>query len=125
MQRSDGTRAPELTPADRVAFVVGTWFGCGQSPKAPGTVGSLGAVPLHLLLIRLPLAYHCGAIVLITLLGTWASQRISDALGQEDPQRVVVDHEQRRAVFLGELLQPRERDHGVDRINLRRSRGSS
>ena len=45
MQRSDGTRAPELTPADRVAFVV----------------------------------------------GTWASQRISDALGQEDPQRVVVD----------------------------------
>lgn len=23
-----------------------TWFGCGRSPKAPGTVGTLGALPL-------------------------------------------------------------------------------
>jgi phosphatidylglycerophosphatase A len=91
VHRPDNAGAPELTPLDRVAFVVGTWFGCGQSPKAPGTVGSLGALPLHFLLIRLPLAYHVGAIVLVTVLGTWAAQRISDALGQEDPQRVVVD----------------------------------
>ncbi len=91
MQRPDRSGAHELTPLDRLAFVVGTWFGCGQSPKAPGTVGSLGAVPLHLLLIRLPLSVHCGVILVITVLGTWASQRISDTLGEEDPQRVVVD----------------------------------
>jgi len=80
-----------MTPLDRFAFVVGTWFGCGQSPKAPGTVGSIGAIPLHLLLLRLPLAYHAGVIAAITAVGTWAAQRISDALGEEDPQRVVVD----------------------------------
>jgi phosphatidylglycerophosphatase A len=91
VQRPSDTGAHELTPLDRVAFVIGTWFGCGQSPKAPGTVGSLGAVPLHFLLIRLPLPYHVTTIVGITVLGTWAAQRISDALAQEDPQRVVVD----------------------------------
>ena len=80
-----------MTPLDRVAFVVGTWFGCGNSPKAPGTVGSLGAVPLHLLLLRLPFGYHAGAIAALTVIGTWAAQRISDQLGQEDPQRVVID----------------------------------
>src|SRR5262249_35157924 len=37
------------------------------------------------------LAYHVSAIVAITGLGTWAAQRISDRLGEEDPQRVVVD----------------------------------
>jgi phosphatidylglycerophosphatase A len=80
-----------MTPLDRVAFVLGTWFGCGESKKAPGTVGSLGAVPLHFLLIRVSLAYHCAAIALITVVGTWAAQRIADATGLEDPQRVVVD----------------------------------
>jgi phosphatidylglycerophosphatase A len=80
-----------LTPLDRVAFVIGTWFGCGESPKAPGTIGSIGAVPVHLLLVTLPVSYHWATIALITGLGIWASQRISDVLGQKDPQRVVVD----------------------------------
>ena len=80
-----------MTPLDRVAFVIGTWFGCGESPKAPGTVGSIGAVPVHLLLVTLPLSYHWATIAVITGLGIWASQRISDTLGQKDPQRVVVD----------------------------------
>ena len=80
-----------MTPLDKTAFVVGTWFGCGRAPKAPGTVGSVGAVPLHLLLMRLPLAYHVGAIVAITVVGTWAAQRVSDNLREKDPQRVVVD----------------------------------
>jgi phosphatidylglycerophosphatase A len=80
-----------MTPLDRLAFVVGTWFGCGEAKKAPGTVGSLGAVPVHLVLVRLPIGVHVAVIIAITVLGTWAAQRISDALGQEDPQRVVVD----------------------------------
>ena len=80
-----------MTPLDRVAFVIGTWFGCGESPKAPGTVGSIGAVPVHLLLVTLPLSYHWATIAVITALGIWASQRISDILGKKDPQRVVVD----------------------------------
>jgi phosphatidylglycerophosphatase A len=38
------TRAASVT-----AWVIATWFGCGRVPKAPGTMGALGAIPLYLL----------------------------------------------------------------------------
>lgn len=77
--------------SDRVAFVVGTWFGCGASRIAPGTVGSIGAVPLHWALLRLPLALHWAVIVLLSLVGIWASDRVAHVLDVKDPQRVVID----------------------------------
>ncbi len=80
-----------MTLADRTAFVLGTWFGCGESKKAPGTVGSLGAVPLHFLLRREPIAVHVAWIAVLTAVGTWAAHRVAKVLGQEDPQRVVID----------------------------------
>jgi phosphatidylglycerophosphatase A len=76
---------------DRVAFVLGTWFGCGESKVAPGTVGSIGAVPLHYLLTRLPLAWHWAAIVVVSVVGIWASDRVAQVLEVKDPQRVVID----------------------------------
>lgn len=80
-----------MTPKDRTAFVLGTWFGCGESPKAPGTVGALGAVPLHFLLCRATPAVHLAAIVVVTAVGTWAAERVAAVLGKKDPQRVVID----------------------------------
>ncbi|MBX3184347.1 MAG: phosphatidylglycerophosphatase A [Polyangiaceae bacterium] len=77
--------------SDRAAELIATWFGCGLSPKAPGTVGSLGAVPLHLLLRRLPLPLHVAATVGVTGLGVWAAQRVATRRGETDPQRVVID----------------------------------
>jgi phosphatidylglycerophosphatase A len=74
-----------------VASLIGTWFGCGLSPRAPGTVGSLGTLPLHLLLCRAPLALHAAAIAVTVVAGTWAAQRIADDRAESDPQRVVID----------------------------------
>ena len=31
---------------DDIAWLLGSWFGSGCSPKAPGTVGSLCSLPL-------------------------------------------------------------------------------
>lgn len=76
---------------DRLAEIIATWFGCGLAPKAPGTVGSLGALPLHWALRKLPLGPHILAVVAVTALGTWAAQRVAELHGEEDPQRVVVD----------------------------------
>ena len=76
---------------DRLAERLATWFGCGSSPVAPGTVGSLGAVPLHFALKLLPPLPHAAAIVAITAVGVWASQKEADRLGVEDPQSVVID----------------------------------
>lgn len=78
-------------PGSTAARLIATWFGCGRSPIAPGTVGSLGALPLHFALERThPLAY-VAVTVGITALGVWSAQKTSNELGEEDPQSVVID----------------------------------
>ena len=68
-----------------------TWFGCGSNKTAPGTVGSFGAIPVHLGLRLLPAPVHLAAIVGLTALGVWASNEMAEAMGVEDPQCVVID----------------------------------
>jgi phosphatidylglycerophosphatase A len=73
------------------ARLVATWFGCGYSRVAPGTVGTLGALPfVYALHAAGIVAYWCGTVA-ITLVGVWASTRTAAELGVEDPQCVVVD----------------------------------
>ena len=36
----------------RLAYTLAIWFGCGRFPKMPGTAGTIGAVPLFLLLAK-------------------------------------------------------------------------
>jgi phosphatidylglycerophosphatase A len=75
----------------RPAWVIATWFGCGWVPKAPGTMGSLGAIPLYLLVAQGGRVGVAVAAVAITALGVWASSVVARDLGTEDPQIVVVD----------------------------------
>ena len=75
----------------RAARLLATWFGCGRSPVAPGTVGTLGALPLHLALRALGPIPYAVAVAAITAAGTWAAQREAERLGEDDPQSVVVD----------------------------------
>ena len=76
----------------RVAYILAIWFGCGRVPKAPGTAGTLGAIPLYLLLV------HYGgspavavAAAMITAVGVWASNQVVRKLGIKDPQIVCID----------------------------------
>lgn len=78
----------------RVAMTLATWFGCGLSPVAPGTVGSLGAlVPAWLLAAYAgwpPWAFGVlGAAIAIP--GVWAAGIAERASGREDPGLVVID----------------------------------
>ena len=76
---------------DRAAYVLAIWFGCGLSPRAPGTVGTLGALPLYWLLSRAgPLAVGLTAFGL-TLAGIWACGRVARQTGLPDSQVVVID----------------------------------
>lgn len=70
---------------------IATWFGCGRSPIAPGTVGSLGTLPLHFLLRALGPVPHFAITIGLTGLGVWAANRVSTALDDEDPSSVVID----------------------------------
>ena len=80
-----------MSVADKSAELLASWFGCGRSPIAPGTAGSLGAVPLHLLLRSLGPVPYWTATALITALGIWASDRVCKSSGEKDPQWIVID----------------------------------
>jgi phosphatidylglycerophosphatase A len=98
---------------DRAAFVLATWFGCGLSKIAPGTVGSLGAIPLHLLLAATPLHVHLLCIVLMSAGGIWAAGVVAGRLGAKDPQMVVIDEVAGTLIALGAV-----RDFGVVALTL-------
>ena len=81
-----------MTPThSAAAFALASWFGCGRAPKAPGTVGSIGAVPLHLLLRLLPLPVHAAVVLGLTAGGIWSAGRVATELNESDPQSIVID----------------------------------
>ena len=75
--------------------LIGSGFGSGFSPFAPGTAGALLAsviwMVLYLILPFSVLLWVTGAlIVLFTFAGIWAANKLEPYWG-EDPSRVVVD----------------------------------
>jgi len=46
-------------------------FGSGLAPKAPGTCGTLAAVPIYLLLMDLPLTWYLTIVLVFTVYGVW------------------------------------------------------
>lgn len=75
----------------RIAWTVATWFGCGLVPLAPGTAGSLAAIPVFLLLRRGGPVLVIVAAAVLSLVGVWAAGHVVRATKQRDPQVVVVD----------------------------------
>ena len=75
----------------QAAYVLGTWFGCGRVPLAPGTAGTIGAIPLYVLIRPLGLWAVAVAAVVSTFVGVWASHIIVDDSKLKDPQFVVID----------------------------------
>ncbi len=75
----------------RPSLLLATWGGMGRSPVAPGTVGTLGAVPLWFLLHPLPLWSYLAATILLLLAGGIAASKAEEALGSRDHPAIVVD----------------------------------
>lgn len=69
-----------------------TWFGLGLAPRAPGTFGSLGALPFAWVIV-----WAAGPWVLVAaagvvfLLGWWVSEAYVRRVRQKDPGQVVID----------------------------------
>jgi phosphatidylglycerophosphatase A len=78
-------------PAGRLSWALATWFGCGFAPIAPGTAGTLGAVPLYLVVARFGPQALWLAIAVVTGAGIWAASRVARELRVKDPQLVVID----------------------------------
>lgn len=71
------------------------WFGCGFARRAPGTVGSLGALPVAWLIQSL--SDHPAALALasfgLLLFGWWAAAQhlLEHPASENDPQWIVID----------------------------------
>ena len=84
--------APARMPSQRLGFALATWFGVGNLPAAPGTFGSLAAVPLAWLLANYGgTPVLAAAAVAVFGIGWWASNIYVGATGIEDPGPVVID----------------------------------
>jgi len=82
---------PPRGPREVAAHVLAVWFGCGHVPVAPGLAGTLGAIPLYLLLRPHGLAAVAAAALAVTLAGLWAAGVDERRLGGKDPQIVCID----------------------------------
>jgi phosphatidylglycerophosphatase A len=76
-----------------LATLFATFFGCGRSPFAPGTVGSLAAILIAWPLSRIGFGpVHFAVLSLILLYpAILASGIVATKTGRKDPQIVVID----------------------------------
>ena len=66
-------------------------LGSGTAPKAPGTFGTLAAIPLWLLFADLPILSYIAVIVVASLVGIWLCGQTSKDLGVHDHGGIVWD----------------------------------
>jgi len=66
-------------------------FGSGLSPKAPGTMGTLAAIPLYLLMSSLPLGWYVAVLIATFGIGVYLCDKTSKDLGVHDHPGIVWD----------------------------------
>lgn len=76
-----------LNPIHCLAF----GFGSGLAPKAPGTFGTVMAVPIYLLLLQLPWLAYVAVLVISFTIGVYLCGKTADDLGVHDHPGIVWD----------------------------------
>lgn len=88
------TSAPLASPSfqpSRPEHWLAYGFGAGLSPMAPGTMGTLVAIPIYLLLASLNSFLYFVAVAALIVAGIWACGKVAAESGQEDPPAIVWD----------------------------------
>lgn len=83
---------PQGAGNNRLAVMIATWFGVGRLRPAPGTLGTLAAVPFGFVIMALggPLAL-LACTVLLFFVGAKAAGVYGRLSGTKDDQSIVVD----------------------------------
>lgn len=66
-------------------------FGSGLAPKAPGTFGTLAAIPVYLLLVQLPLWAYLFAVAVSFVIGVYLCDRATRDVDVHDHPAIVWD----------------------------------
>lgn len=75
----------------RIAKLIATFFYVGYFPYAPGTLGTLAAVPLYYIVSFLPYYFYIPFTVIFIILSVWAAGVAEGIFGEKDPGLIVAD----------------------------------
>ena len=75
----------------RAALLAATGFGIGKIPGAPGTLGSLAALPLCYGLAQVSTPFAILLIVCFTIASVWFATQAEMLLDRKDPGCIVID----------------------------------
>lgn len=90
----DTVGANKLTPKQILqdpVLLLAFGFGSGLAKKAPGTFGTVAAIPLYGLFAQSPLWVYSLLTLLVTVAGVWICQVAADKLGEHDFGGIVWD----------------------------------
>ena len=74
------------------SVILATWFGCGLLRPAPGTWGTLGALPFGVFITLYYGPYNlAAAAVVVFIMGLWAADRYEKLSGTHDSSSIVID----------------------------------
>jgi phosphatidylglycerophosphatase A len=71
--------------------LLATGFGVGYSPVAPGTLGTLLAIPVYYFLSAIPSPIYEITLIGFFFLSVWISENAEIFFGKKDDQRIVID----------------------------------
>jgi len=75
----------------RFILFLATGFGVGYFPIAPGTLGTLVAIPIYYFLSEIPSPIYEITLVGFFFLAVWSSENAERFFGKKDDQRIVID----------------------------------
>jgi len=92
MRRILDDKALRLLDFKAPATWVATWGGCGLIRPAPGTWGTLGAMPFGVILLMLGgVPALLIASIIIFPIGLWASKKFEGMVNEKDSGMIVID----------------------------------
>lgn len=76
---------------EKTLKLLATWFYVGTSPKAPGTLGTLAAMPLAYFLLFLPPELYMLFVLIFTAVSIWVCSLYELNIQKHDSQEIVLD----------------------------------
>ena len=76
---------------NRFFLILATGFGVGYSPVAPGTLGTLIAIPVYYFLSNISSPIYEITLIGFFFLSVWISENAEIFFGKKDDQRIVID----------------------------------
>ena len=85
------SKPPRPSRAPGPWVLLAAWGPCGYAPVAPGTFGTLGAIPLYLAVSRLAPASYVAFTLAFSALAVAAAERAGRYWGVADASPIVID----------------------------------